>query len=89
MGSMRPPSAPPLAPSWSTCAASRCRSGRWPSASATADPAVPIHTADPQNPFGRLARYGLQAEVPPVAQPPEGAVVRNLLTLWSRLQQAR
>jgi len=47
------------------------------------------NTADPQNPFGRLARYGLQAEVPPVAQPPEGAVVRNLLTLWSRLQQAR
>jgi hypothetical protein len=54
-----------------------------------ADPAVPIHTADAQNPFGKLARYGLQAEVPPVAQPPDGAVVRNLLTLWSRLQQAR
>jgi hypothetical protein len=54
-----------------------------------ADPGVPIQTADPQNPFGRLARYGLHAEVPPVAQPPDGAVVRNLLTLWSRLQQAR
>ena len=54
-----------------------------------ADPAVPIQTADPQNPFGKLARYGLHAEVPPVAQPPDGAVVRNLLTLWSRLQQAR
>jgi len=54
-----------------------------------ADPAVPINTPDPQNPFGRLARYGVQAEVPPVAQPPDGAVVRNLLTLWARLQQTR
>ena len=54
-----------------------------------ADPAVPISTPDPQNPFVKLARYGLHAEVPPVAQPPDGAVVRNLLTLWSRLQQPR
>ena len=52
-----------------------------------ADEAVPIKTPDPQNPFTRLARYGVQAEVPPVAQPPDGAVVRNLLTLWARLQQ--
>jgi hypothetical protein len=53
-----------------------------------ADPAVPIPT-DAQSPFSRLARYGLHVEVPSVAQPPDGAVIRNLLTLWSRLQQQR
>jgi hypothetical protein len=46
---------------------------------------VPVKTADPQNPFTRLAAYGVRVDVPPVAQPPSGAVVRNLLTMWSRV----
>jgi hypothetical protein len=50
-----------------------------------ADPAVPIKTADAQNPFVRLARYGLKSDVPPAAPTPDGAIVRNLLMLWSRL----
>jgi hypothetical protein len=54
-----------------------------------ADPTVPINTADPQNPFTRLARYGLHAEVPPAAAPASAPVVRNLLTFWTRLQQPR
>jgi hypothetical protein len=33
--------------------------------------------------------HGLHADVPPVAAPPPAPVVRNLLTLWTRLQQAR
>ncbi len=49
------------------------------------DPAVPVKTADAQNPFTRLAKYGVQVEVPPVARAPEGAVVRNLQTMWTRL----
>lgn len=54
-----------------------------------ADPAVPIKTADPRNPFVRLAQYGIRAEVPPAAVPPEPAVVRNLLTMWSRTAGVR
>jgi hypothetical protein len=54
-----------------------------------ADPAVPINTADAQNPFTRLSRYGLHPQVPPVAAPASAPVVRNLLTLWTRLQQSR
>jgi len=49
-----------------------------------ADPSVPLKTGDASNPFNRLAQYGIQVDVPPVAQVPEGAVLRNLLTLWSR-----
>jgi ABC-type molybdate transport system substrate-binding protein len=49
-----------------------------------ADAAVPVKTQDPRNPFVRLAPYGLRADVPTAAVPPEPAVVRNLLTLWSR-----
>jgi hypothetical protein len=54
-----------------------------------ADPAVPIKTQDPRNPFVRLAQYGLRADVPPAAVPPEPAVVRNILTMWSRTAGVR
>lgn len=54
-----------------------------------ADPAVPIKTADAQNPFTRLAQYGLQIEIPTAAQPPDGLVVRNMLTMWSRVVPQR
>jgi len=50
-----------------------------------ADPAVPIKTQDAANPFTRLAEHGILVEVPPVAEVPEGPVVRNLLTMWSRV----
>ena len=50
-----------------------------------ADPAVPLKSADAQNPFHRLAAYGLKVAIPPAAPPPESAVVRNLLTMWTRL----
>jgi len=54
-----------------------------------ADPAVPIKTQDPRNPFVRLQPYGLREDVPPAAVPPEPALVRNLLTMWSRTAGAR
>ena len=50
-----------------------------------ADPGIPIKTAGTDNPFNRLARYGLKSDLPPVAPTPEPAVVRNLMTLWSRM----
>ncbi|WP_224364067.1 substrate-binding domain-containing protein [Hyalangium versicolor] len=53
-----------------------------------ADPTVPIKTADASNPFTRLAEHGIQVDVPPVAEVPEGPVVRNLLTMWSRVVAA-
>jgi ABC-type molybdate transport system substrate-binding protein len=49
-----------------------------------ADPSVPVKTQDPQNPFNKLAQYGIAVDIPPAGQPPESAVVRNLMTLWSR-----
>jgi len=50
-----------------------------------ADPAVPVKNTDPHNPFVRLAPYGVQIDVPPAATPPDPVVVRNLLTMWSRV----
>ena len=49
------------------------------------DTAVPVKTSDGQNPFNRLAQYGISVDIPPVAQTPDGAVVRNLMTMWSRV----
>ncbi len=54
-----------------------------------AEPSVPLKTADAKNPFERLAQFGVALELPPVAQPPEGAVVRNLMMMWSRVVQSR
>jgi ABC-type Fe3+ transport system substrate-binding protein len=51
------------------------------------DPSVPVKTADAQNPFTRLAQYGLQVDIPPVAKAPDGALVRNLMTMWSRIAE--
>ena len=50
-----------------------------------ADPAVPLKTADATNPYTRLAQYGVQLDLPPAAQPPPGAVIRNMMTMWSRM----
>lgn len=50
-----------------------------------ADPSVPIKTADASNPFTRLGDHGILVEVPPVAEVPQGPVVRNLLAMWTRV----
>ena len=49
-----------------------------------ADPAVPLKNQDPSNPFNRLGPYGLQLDLPPAAPSPDGAIVRNLLSMWTR-----
>jgi hypothetical protein len=49
-----------------------------------ASPDVPIKTTTGDNPLVTLARYGLRADLPPVAPTPDDAVVRNLMMLWSR-----
>ena len=46
---------------------------------------VALKTADPSNPFTRLASYGIQVDIPPVATPPDASVIRNLLSMWSRV----
>ena len=50
-----------------------------------ASPEVPIVSSDANNPFVKYSSYGVQVEIPPVANPPDGSVVRNLLTMWSRV----
>jgi ABC-type Fe3+ transport system substrate-binding protein len=52
-----------------------------------ADPSVPLKAPNTQSPFTRLAAFGLRGDIPPVADPPDAAVVRNLLALWTRLRQ--
>ena len=37
------------------------------------------------NPFNRLGPYGLQLDLPPAAPSPAGAIVRNLLSMWTRI----
>ena len=48
------------------------------------NPAVAIQTTDASNPFVKFAQYGVKIEIPPVAPAPDGTVVRNLLTMWTR-----
>lgn len=50
-----------------------------------ANPDVAMKTADGANPFAKMAQYGLSLELPPVAQPIDGVVVRNLIMMWSRV----
>jgi hypothetical protein len=50
-----------------------------------ADPSVPIKSADPKNPFTRLAPYGVSVDLPPAVTPPDTPVVRNLLMMWTRV----
>jgi hypothetical protein len=52
-----------------------------------AETSVPLKTNDPQNPFTRLAEFGVEASVPSVAEPPDPSVIRNLLALWTRIHQ--
>lgn len=50
-----------------------------------ADTSVPIRTVEGSNPWTRLAPFGIQVEVPPAAELPDGAVARNLMTMWTRV----
>lgn len=50
-----------------------------------ADTSVAIKNSDMNNPFTKYASYGVQVDIPPVAVTPEGAVVRNMMTMWSRV----
>jgi ABC-type molybdate transport system substrate-binding protein len=50
-----------------------------------ADPAVPLHAADGSDLFARLQPFGLKRDLPPAVSPPDGSVIRNLMTMWSRL----
>jgi Bacterial extracellular solute-binding protein len=50
-----------------------------------ADTSVPLKNQDPSNPFNRLGPYGLQLDLPPAAPSPDGAIVRNLLSMWTRI----
>jgi ABC-type molybdate transport system substrate-binding protein len=52
-----------------------------------ADPTVPIKTADAKNPFTRLAPQGVKLQINPMATPPDGQVIRNLMMMWSRVVQ--
>lgn len=48
------------------------------------DTTVPVRTADRDNPWNRLAPYGVKIELPAAARTPDGAVVRNLTVMWNR-----
>jgi hypothetical protein len=52
-----------------------------------AETSVPLKTADPEIPFTRLSEFGVTASVPSVAEPPDASVIRNLLSLWTRIHQ--
>jgi hypothetical protein len=54
-----------------------------------ADPSVPVKSADPRNPFTRLAQYGISVDLPPAVSPPDTPVVRNLLMMWTRVVGTR
>jgi ABC-type Fe3+ transport system substrate-binding protein len=53
-----------------------------------ANPEVKVMTSDPQNPFNRLAPFGVRLEVPAVVEPPAGEVTRLLLETWRRVVEA-
>lgn len=50
-----------------------------------ADPAMPIKTADEKNPFNRLAAQGVKVDINPMATPPDGQVIKDLMMMWSRV----
>ena len=41
------------------------------------------------NPFSRLAAYGIRIDLPPAVELPDGAVVRNLMMMGSRIVGAK
>src|SRR5262245_45332846 len=53
-----------------------------------ANPDVKVVTSDPANPWNRLKPYGVRLDVPAVADPPSGEVIRLLLETWRRVVEA-
>lgn len=51
------------------------------------DASVPVKSPDPNNPWTKNADNGVQVDIPPVANAPDGPVVHNLMTMWSRVTQ--
>lgn len=51
------------------------------------DPSIPVKSPDPSNPWTKNADNGVQVDIPPVAPAPDGPVVHNLVTMWSRVTQ--
>lgn len=45
---------------------------------------VPVLTTEPENPFNRFRDLGIRADIPRVAQPPDGAVLQALLQTFQR-----
>lgn len=54
-----------------------------------ADPSVPMKSNEGNNPFVKMAQFGLALELPPAAQPPSGPVLKNLMMMWSRVVKPR
>jgi ABC-type sulfate transport system substrate-binding protein len=52
-----------------------------------ADTSIRIITEDAQNPFTRFAGNGLTVDLPPAAEMPEPPVIRNLMTMWTRMMR--
>jgi hypothetical protein len=51
------------------------------------DPSVPVKSTDANNPWTKNASLGAQVDIPPVVNAPDGPVVHNLMTMWSRVMQ--
>ncbi|MCB1231116.1 MAG: substrate-binding domain-containing protein [Verrucomicrobiae bacterium] len=51
------------------------------------NPSVPIKGTD--SPFTMYAKYGLQIDLPAIAEPPASDAINNLLTGWQRIRSAR
>jgi ABC-type glycerol-3-phosphate transport system substrate-binding protein len=51
------------------------------------DPSVPVKSPDQNNLWTKNADLGAQIDIPPVVNTPDGPVVHNLMTMWSRLMQ--
>lgn len=54
-----------------------------------ADPSVPVRTADGSGPFERHTALGVKLDLPAAGRAPDGAVVRNMLVMWSRVAAPR
>jgi ABC-type glycerol-3-phosphate transport system substrate-binding protein len=50
-----------------------------------ADTSVPVKSDDPQNPWTKLAQYGVNVVVPNAGEVPAGDVVRSLMMMWQRV----
>lgn len=51
------------------------------------NPAIPIK--GPDSPFTLYAQYGLQIELPSIAEAPKAEAINNLLTGWQRIRSSR